>query len=352
MIGGYLKQADKFLLQHDFDAAEAEVEKALQLEGTNLYALAYKERIQTLRKEFQEKWQREEEQRRLQEEANKTAAAMKPSPPPSPPPKIVSETTSPIILPPQQAESAPLPEKPPPSRTADDQYRKILHEAWRDGVLNDEEKTTLEKERKRLGIDPVVREKLEHDVQVQCYVDAVRASIYEWAISPIKPNALEGLRKKFGITTEEHLAIEGRILWELQHKPHSATILLVDDEEDYLIVIGEGLREHGYKVFTAATPEEALTMLKTLRPDIILCDIRFDNSGLDGFAVYKRIRANPELAVVPFLFVTGIKDEWVVQQGLEIGADEYITKPFTISILLATIEGKLLRYEELKRALQ
>lgn len=336
MVGQHLKQADKFLLQHNFDEAEREVAKALELEPTNIYARAYRERIRTLKEEYFKKKIEEEEQRRAVEHITEMTVAKEHPKEPSPPPPSVGH-------------AAPSPPKIPTPDVVE-QYRMKLYECWRDGSLTPQEQAMLDQERKALGISDVQHEQLQNDVKLTCYVDAVKQASRSWTISPLKSNALEQLRKQFDVTVEEHLAVEGRIVWELQHPHHNATIMMIDDEEDLLSVVGEGLESHGYNVITAQSPEEALQLLSKTVPDMILCDIWFPGSTLDGFAIYKKTRSLRQLVTIPFVFMTGVKDEWVLHQGLEIGADDYLTKPFTMTTILSVIEGKLLRYEELKRA--
>ena len=193
---------------------------------------------------------------------------------------------------------------------------------------------------------------MEAEVKIECYMQALRLVSKSGSISPLKTPSLEELRKKFGITAEEHLAIEGRLLWELQHKPRPAIIMVIDDEAEFRNSLQMGLAEEGYQVLTAESPEEGLEELEKNVPDLILCDIQFPKSSLDGFSVYQKLRKKREYVAVPFIFVTGMDDEWVVRQGLQVGVDDYITKPFTMTTLLAAIEGKLQRYEELKKTMK
>lgn len=320
MVGQFLKQADKFLLKHDFDAAEKEVAKALELEPNNLYARAYRGRIDVLRKEFEVKRKRDEEQQRVKEKQAQLA----------------------------QSSAAELTQTAAPE--AIEEYKKQLYRSWSDGVATPQERASLERTRKRLSISEPLHTQLEQEIRLKCYVDAVRAAMEAGTISPLKVHALEELRKRFNVSVEEHLTVEGRMLWELQHKQHRATIMIIDDETDLVAVFRDSLSSHGYSVMTAQSPEEALQLLESNVPDLIISDIQFPGSQLDGFSIYKQVRTKRELVAVPFIFITGVADEWVRRQGLEIGADDFISKPFTMTTILSVIEGKLQRYEELKKA--
>lgn len=315
--------ADKYLLQHNFEAAEDEVRKALEASPENIYARAYRERIQVLRREYEEKRRRQEESLQLMREKRIREL------------ELEDEEEQGVRASPEALE----------------QYRALLFKAWRDGALAPKEQAHLEQMREQLKISRNEHRRLQAEVKLNCYVDAVRAASSAEAPAPIRASTLEALRNKFGVTLEEHLAIEGRILWEFQQKARGGTIMIIDDEIDILNVLRSGLESEGYRVLTANSPEHALAELHNVVPDLILCDIRFPNSNLDGFSIYNKIRSRREFRVVPFVFVTGVKDTSVLQKGREVGADDFITKPFTMTMLLALIEGKLRRYNELKSSL-
>ncbi len=324
MVGEFLKRADKFLLNQDFSAAEVVVKQALEQEPRNVYALAYLERINVLRLEYKRKQKLEEEKRQQEEILRK---------------KREEENLS---------DADDTATAPPVSKEVLEQYKETLYEAWRDGALTTHEKSMVENRRRSLNISHNHHLRLEQEVKMNCYVQAIKSASQQGSISPVRAIALEELRTKFNVSLEEHLAAEGRILWELQRKSRSARIMVIDDEVDFLNLLRVGLGGEGYSVVTAGSPEEALEKLENVVPDLILCDIHFSNSDLDGFSLYKKLRKRREFVTLPFIFVTGLKDEWVVQEGLQVGADAYITKPFTLTTLIAAVEGRLQRYEELK----
>jgi len=126
-------------------------------------------------------------------------------------------------------------------------------------------------------------------------------------------------------------------------------IIIIDDEPDYVDMLRLLLVSAGYDVVNAFSPEEAMKKLSSYVPDLILCDIHFDNSELDGFSLFEHVRKMPELLVVPFIFITGVKDERIHHSSLEIGVDSFIVKPFSSDMLLAAIEGKIKRFGDLKK---
>ncbi|MBI5215718.1 MAG: response regulator [Ignavibacteriae bacterium] len=332
MVGEFLKRADKLIKEANFDGADYEVERALQMEPNNVYALAYRDRIKDARRLHDEKKKREDEERKVQEEALRTAKEqiriITPQPQPEPVQQHHRIATAKEI----------------------DRYKKILVDAWRDGLITAQEIAVLKRVRIDLSITEEVHHTLEREVKLECYVDAVRKAWRDGLISPLKAGALDGLRKKYGISIEEHLHVEGKILWELQQGTKiSATLFLIDDEQLLLGVLKDSLQLAGFSVLTATTPEEALQELHSVVPDLIICDIRFDNSDLDGLFIYEQVRKMPDLNTVPFIFLSGVRDDQVLKTGLELGVDDFLMKPFNTETLLAVIEGKLKRYGELKK---
>lgn len=115
-------------------------------------------------------------------------------------------------------------------------------------------------------------------------------------------------------------------------------VLVVDDEPRYLTMIRFNLETAGYRATCVATGEEALSVLATHEPDMILLDVMLP--GLDGFEVCRRVR---ELSTCPIIMLTakGTNEDKV--QGLRLGADDYVTKPFSAQELLARVEAVLRR---------
>jgi DNA-binding response OmpR family regulator len=115
-------------------------------------------------------------------------------------------------------------------------------------------------------------------------------------------------------------------------------------------LIRNTLSDEGYLVVTATSVEEAMDILSSSIPDLILSDINFPKPGIGGFTFYERLRKDNRFVNVPFLFLSGMDDEMVVRTGRKMGVDEYLVKPLEPEALLASIEGKLRRYRELRQA--
>lgn len=118
-------------------------------------------------------------------------------------------------------------------------------------------------------------------------------------------------------------------------------ILVVDDEEHILELIGYNLEQEGYRTFTADTGEKALEILQREKVDLLLLDWMLP--GINGIDVLKEIRASEDNNQLAVILLTAKGDEISKVLGLEIGADDYLTKPFGIHELMARIKAVLRR---------
>lgn len=131
----------------------------------------------------------------------------------------------------------------------------------------------------------------------------------------------------------------------------SARILIVDDHEDNLALLGIGLGARGYRVETASSGQEALDRVAADPPDLILLDVMMPD--VDGIQVARQIKANDKLPFIPIIMQTALDTPADKIEGFDAGADEYITKPVNLAVLEARMKS-LLRLkstqDELKRA--
>ncbi len=105
------------------------------------------------------------------------------------------------------------------------------------------------------------------------------------------------------------------------------TILLVDDEKVNLKILRTILRPGGYEFLEAGRGEEALTLLKQGSADLIILDLMMP--GMDGFQTLEKIKDNPSTAFVPVIIASALKDSSAIERGLELGANDYFTKPLS-----------------------
>jgi two-component system phosphate regulon response regulator PhoB len=124
-------------------------------------------------------------------------------------------------------------------------------------------------------------------------------------------------------------------------KTSKKSILIVEDDEDIQQLVGYNLIKAGFQVEYADSGEEALGKIKKQYPDLILLDIMLP--GMDGIEVCKVLRTENETAEIPIIMLTAKGEETDIVEGFELGADDYITKPFSPKILLSRIKAVLRR---------
>jgi two-component system alkaline phosphatase synthesis response regulator PhoP len=120
------------------------------------------------------------------------------------------------------------------------------------------------------------------------------------------------------------------------------TILVVDDEPHIVEIVRDYLKQAGYRVVTASDGQTALTLARHERPDLIVLDLMLPG-GLDGLDVCRSLRQDPGLADLPIIMLTARVEETDKLIGLELGADDYVTKPFSPRELVARVRAVLRR---------
>lgn len=112
-------------------------------------------------------------------------------------------------------------------------------------------------------------------------------------------------------------------------------ILIVDDEEDVLELLRFNLEKNGYKIDTAVSGEEALAKSRAKLPDLIILDLMLP--GIDGLEVCKKLKSDSKTQNIPVIMLTAKSEEADIVTGLELGAEDYITKPFSPKVLTARV---------------
>jgi two-component system phosphate regulon response regulator PhoB len=120
-------------------------------------------------------------------------------------------------------------------------------------------------------------------------------------------------------------------------------VLVVDDEKDLVDLITYNLGRNGYEFLTAHNGTEALELAQNDMPDLVILDLMLP--GLDGTEVARRLKADARTAQIPIIMLTAKSEETDVVVGLTLGADDYVTKPFSVKILLARVNTVLRRSE-------
>ena len=116
-------------------------------------------------------------------------------------------------------------------------------------------------------------------------------------------------------------------------------ILIVDDEPNIVMALEYTFKKSNYEVFIARDGQEALDILKTNYPDVIILDIMMPM--VDGFATLEQIRKDANLQHTKVMFLSAKNKESDIEKGLELGADAYMTKPFSIKKVVEKVEELL-----------
>lgn len=124
------------------------------------------------------------------------------------------------------------------------------------------------------------------------------------------------------------------------------TIVLVDDQVDHLNAVQFMLEAVGYRVIACATGTECLRVLDAQSVDLILADVAMPQ--MNGYQLLDQVRKHPEWATIPFVFLTARALDSDIRYGKSLGVDDYLTKPIQPEDLLAVVEGKLRRSQQLR----
>lgn len=124
-------------------------------------------------------------------------------------------------------------------------------------------------------------------------------------------------------------------------KKKDITILLVDDEQDILEIVGYNLSQEGYKIIAASNGKEAVTKAKKELPQLIIMDVMMPE--MDGMEACENIRKIPELSNVLITFLTARSEDYSQVAGFDAGADDYITKPIKPKLLVSKVKALLRR---------
>src|ERR1051325_779415 len=124
-------------------------------------------------------------------------------------------------------------------------------------------------------------------------------------------------------------------------------ILVIDDEEWLREMVQMALQQKGFDVTQAESGSLGIERARTQLPDLILCDVNM--SQIDGYRTLSALRNEPATASIPFILMTGMADNAGMRQGMELGADDYLAKPFTIDALYGAVEARLKQTQAVRR---
>src|SRR6185295_14177839 len=123
-------------------------------------------------------------------------------------------------------------------------------------------------------------------------------------------------------------------------------ILIIDDEEWLREMMLLALRQREFEVIEAENGERGIEIARKELPDLILCDVNMEK--LDGYLTLSSLRSEPATASVPFILMTGLADHAGMRHGMELGADDYLPKPFSIEALYAAVDARLKKVQTVR----
>lgn len=336
-VGEILKRVDGLVKQQDIDRARTEILRAREIEPKNMYVHAYFERVELLAEEQKRHRETEDAFRRKQEEEQKAAAEER---------KRLLED---IIRRKLEVAARQAPDVPASSRSHAEEleeYARAVNEAWAIGAPDASHVRELEHLRDQLHISREEHSALELPAQRESYMRAFK-DLWTSSKAPDGPSSLTALRKRFGVKPGAFDGLELALIQDLRKPADRPRLVVIDDDPDLLSALKTMLNEEGFDVQAFSTSDEAYRHLQHHTPDLILADINLESSTMGGFAFFEKVQEIPRLASLPFIFVSGLTDELIQRAGKELGADDYVTKPFVHGTLLSVIRGKLRRYSEI-----
>lgn len=123
-------------------------------------------------------------------------------------------------------------------------------------------------------------------------------------------------------------------------------ILVIDDEEWLREMVHMALNQRGYEVVEATNGAAGVEAAGRDHPDLILCDVNMDK--MDGYATLSALRSKPATRPIPFILMTGLADNDGMRQGMELGADDYLPKPFTLDHLYSAVDARFKKADEVR----
>lgn len=123
-------------------------------------------------------------------------------------------------------------------------------------------------------------------------------------------------------------------------------ILVIDDEEWLREMIRLALQQKNFEIFEAENGHKGIELARKILPDLVLCDVNMEK--MDGYLTLSSLRGDAATAAIPFILMTGLADNKGMRHGMELGADDYLPKPFTIDALYAAVEARLKKAQALR----
>jgi CheY-like chemotaxis protein len=291
---------------------------------------AAKRKEEAVDKTAKESKNKEAEEAAEESEIKETAEAIK---------KQIEETVS--SIPKAQPIQQKAKDTVQPERGSTLMYRELLKDFWFDGKVTEEEALELSTMRTLFGITKEEHVRLEREIKIESYVEALRIAWRDNILSDTEQKTLQMMHEKYGISSEEQTIAEARYDEIRRSSKTRTVILIVDPDRENLVLLNKLLKQRGFIVFMAQKVEDALQILNTQTPNCIISEVLFPKGQIDGTEFLKKIREHPTLKHLAFFFISSINDKKVISASYRLGTDHFLIKPVDTDALLALIEGKI-----------
>jgi|WetSurMetagenome_2_1015567.scaffolds.fasta_scaffold16640_4 CheY-like chemotaxis protein len=304
LISQYLSAAEEYINKKDYAHALEEVARVYKIDPMNYYAQSFSERIDILTHE-----------------------------------KNIENDKPVVTLVQPELPDIQLP--PPPVRGSTLMYCEFLKEAWFDGKITEQEAAELSALRDLFNITQEEHRRLERETRIEAYLEGLRIAWRDNSLTGLEQKALQMMLVKYGISPEEQAEAESRYAAINKSSKSRGTLLLVDGDRKTLVSLSKELQHHGLTVLLAQKAEDALQILRTHTPHLILSEILFTKDQMDGVEFRKKVSEQSALKQIPFFFISSMTSKKVIHACYRLGVDHVVIKPIDIKLLLSMIEGKL-----------
>ena len=347
-----LKHVDQLVKSNNLEIALQEVKKARELDPKNLYAFAYEERIQELFAQQQRNKSVSPSNSKDIEGAGTILTPYNLNDHILSDPSGLNGMKVPTLY--EEFKKAGLRISDATgmvnvnraSKEALETYKQALLLVWSDGQKTEEDVSELEDLRQSLSVTLEEHHSLDRQAKLECYIFLLKHLLQHATQIEVK-ESLDELRKSFDVSNSDQEVIDANFIAYKGKKVKKKKIAVIDDDEQILSLMKETLVQEKYDVIKFNTSDDAFIYLRKEGVDLILCDINLETSTMNGFTFYEKVRELRHLQQVPFVFISGLDDEVLLRTGKELGVDDFLIKPIRRENLLATVRGKIKRYEQL-----
>jgi len=226
-------------------------------------------------------------------------------------------------------------------------YKKKLRTYYLNGVPTEENAKKLMELKELLELTFDEHLQIESDVREELYAFTLRKQMLLGEITFTSYAKIEELRQQYRITSEQSSRADSFIFSRLKRFDIKGRILLVESDQHHSEMVNNSLSDKNYEILTASSVQGAFEILNNQFIDMIISDVKFPESELDGFRFFSAVQEQFALRRIPFVIMSSINDSMVYRCAAQLGVDDILFKPVDVELLGSIIEGKLKRYREL-----